>query len=259
MLFGLRLSAKARSTGPRKKGSALAAAAVLSAALAAHAPGAFAEGRFDGYEIRVIRPKYMTKRGRAELGGEGLLIMNQSFIYTFMMSGILDYHLSEMFAIEAGGAYGFSVDKEDKRILDDEFDIKTQILRTQYIFNGGLLWTPIYGKTQLTSGRVVYFDSFLTFQAGMTGINYTYEQCITPPADKPDLPQKPAAQTKGYPTGIIGFGQKYFLSQSSGLRWDVRDYIFSYEKGDGTCTPEVAIGTEAHNNITLQLGASTFF
>jgi outer membrane beta-barrel protein len=166
-----------------------------------------------------------------------------------------------MFAFEAGGSYGFSLDKDDKRVLDSDFDIKTQIRRTQYIASGGLLWTPIYGKTQLTSGRVVYFDSFLTFQGGMTGVDYTYEQCVVPQDPKlaADSPPKPAEQVKSYPTGVIGFGQKYFLSQNSGLRWDLRDYIFQYEKGDGTCTPAVAIGPDIHQNITLQLGASTFF
>lgn len=230
------------------------------------APPAVAEiGDFGGYEIRVIRPKYMTKRGRVELGGQGLLIMNQSFIYTFMATGILDYHFSEMFAMEIAGAYGFSIDKEDKRILEDEFDIKTSILRTQYIFNGGLVWTPIYGKTQLPSGDLVYFDSFATLQAGMTGIEYTYEQCVVPPDDSVgasngDTTEKPPPKTAGYPTFILGFGQKYFISQNTGLRWDVRDYFFQYNKADGSCDPEAGeAGSGVHQNVTLQLGASTFF
>lgn len=219
-------------------------------------------GAFDGYEIRVIRPKFMSKRGRTELGGQGTLIMNQSFIYTLMLSGMVDYHFSEMFAFELGAAYGFSIDKEDKRILEDSpYDIKTQILRTQYIANGGLIWTPVYGKTQLPGGDLVYFDSFLTFQAGMTGINYTYEQCIVPddPEKAKDQPPKPAPATKGYPSAILGFGQKYFISQNTGVRWDVRDNLFQYEKADGTCTPEIPVGKELHQNITLQFGASTFF
>jgi outer membrane beta-barrel protein len=234
-------------------GGLLAAMAVFGAETG------LSQSRFDGYEIRVIRPKFMTKRSRTELAGQGTLIMNQSFIYTLMASGILNYHFSESLAIELGGAYGFSIDKDDKQILDDEFEIKTQILRTQYIFNGGLVWTPIYGKTQLPAGDVVYFDSFLTFQAGMTGINYTYEQCAEPPPGRDGLPQRPAAQTISYPTFILGFGQKYFVSKDFGLRWDVRDYIFSYEKGDGTCTPEEPVGSSIHQNITLQWGASKFF
>lgn len=230
------------------------------AAFSGATPAAAELGDFKGYEIRVIRPRYMAKRNRMELGGQGTLIMNQSFIYTLMATGLLDYHFSEMFALELGMSYGFSIDKEDKRILEDEYEINTQILRTQYIFGGGLVWTPIYGKTQLPSGQVVYFDSFLTFQGGMTGIQYTYEQCIVPPADKADeLAGKPAEQTKGYPTFTMGFGQKYFLSQTLSLRWDVRDYLFQYEKGDGSCTPDVPIGTGIHQNITLQMGAATFF
>jgi outer membrane beta-barrel protein len=230
-------------------------------ALAVPLQEAKAQGKFDAYEIRVIRPKYMTKRGRIELGGEMSLIMNQSFIYSLLATGLLDYHFTEMFALELGASYGFSIDKEDKRILKDEFGIQTQILRTQYIFSGSLLWTPIYGKTQLTSGRLVYFDSFLTAGAGMTGIDYNYEQCI--PADAGNASgaptDKPAQQTKGYPTFIMGIGQKFFLSRDFGLRWDLRDHFFQYEKGDGTCTPDTPQGKAVQQNVTLQLGASTFF
>lgn len=218
--------------------------------------------RFGGYEIRVIRPKYMAKRGKIELSGQGTLIMNQSFIYSLLGTGLLDYHFTEYLALELGGSVGFSVDKEEKRILKDEFDIETQILRTKYIFSGGILWTPAYGKTQLPDGQVLYFDTFVTAQGGVTGIEYEYEQCIVPPKDKqdPDNPiTRPAPQTKSYPTGIIGIGQKFFLSRDVSLRWDVRDHIFFYEQADGSCTPDVPIGTKSHQNVTLQLGASTFF
>ena len=104
----------------------------------------------------------------------------------------------------------------------------------------------------------MYFDTFGTVQAGLTGINYTYEQCQAATSDHPDL-NKPAPQTKGYPTLAFGIGQKYFLSQDFGVRVDIRDYIFQYEKGDGSCTPDIPVGTDIHNNITLQMGASTFF
>lgn len=223
---------------------------------------AFADaGEFSGYEIRVIRPKFMTKRGRLELGGQGIMVMNQSFIYTFLVSGILDYHFTETFALELAGAYGESVEKEDKKILESDFSIKTSILRTQYMFNGGLIWTPIYGKTQLPSGDLVYFDSFLSFQAGMTGIHYTYEQCITPPSTADaaiESPPKPSPRTVSYPTFSLGFGQKYFLDESTALRWDVRDYFLSYKQSDGNCDPSVPAPSGLHQNVTIQFGMSTF-
>jgi outer membrane beta-barrel protein len=220
--------------------------------------------RFDSYEIRSIRRKYMSKTGRTEVGGQGSLIMNQPFIYTLLASGIIDYHFSELMALEVGASYGVSVDKDDKRILDDEFDIKTQILRTSYIINGGILWTPVYGKTQLPSGRLLYFDSFLHTSVGMTGVEYDYAQCIVPDSDSAgaqleDATVQPAPATFSYMTFLIGLGQKFFLDKNTSFRWDVREHAFNYAIADGSCDPSYAQGDKLHHNITLQIGASTFF
>lgn len=213
-------------------------------------------GDFSGYEIRVIRPRYMSKRNRVELGGQAGLIMNQSFIYTLMLSGMLDYHFSEMFALELAVGKGLSIDKEDKRILKDEFEITTSLLPTDYTFNAGLLWTPIYGKTQLPSGYVVYFDNFISFQGGMTGIRYDYERCKDTSKNK--IPP-PAPTTKSYPSANVGFGQKFFISQSTSIRWDARANIFSYDRADGECVPGGVSESALQTNMMLQFGASTFF
>lgn len=216
-------------------------------------------GDFKGYEIRVIRPRFMSKRNRFELGAQSALIMNQSFIYTLMVSGMLDYHFSEMFAFEVNGQYGFKIDKEDKRLLESEFDISTQILQTQYVFSGGLLWTPIYGKTQLSSGQVVYFDDFIILQAGMTGIYYDYKQCEkSKNSSNQNQDSSPTPKVVSYPSLNIGLGQKYFLTQDFSLRWDVKDNIFSYNTSDGACAPDDGV-SDIQNNITLSFGASTFF
>lgn len=224
-------------------------------------PAAAEGGRFDGYEIRVIRPRFMNKTGRIELGAESAVILNQAFIYTFMVSGLLDYHFSETWALELGGAYGFSIDKADKTLLFKDFGIHTAIQRTQYIASAGALWTPVYGKTQLSNGQVVYFDSFITAQVGLTGINYKFEQCTGGPSlnGQPDTTPQPAPVTKGYPSVSIGAGQKYFVSQDYAIRWEVRDNIFAFPALDGACPGSTASGSELKNNITLQIGASTFF
>src|SRR5690606_3852451 len=109
-----------------------------------------------------IRPRYFAKRQRLELGTQGLVVTNQTFIYTYMLSGILTYHFSEQLGLELMGAWGSSVDKEDKNTLDSSFNIKTQIVRSKTMLIGNALWTPIYGKYQLSSGRLIYFDTFLS-------------------------------------------------------------------------------------------------
>jgi hypothetical protein len=125
-------------------------------------PVAGGQEDWEKYEIRVIRPRYFAKRNRMELGAEFSAVMNQTFIYTYMVTGLATYHFSEYIGLELSGTYGFSIDKDDKKTLDDQYQIKTQIIRTQYALGGTLLWTPIYGKFQMPSGRVVYFDTYLS-------------------------------------------------------------------------------------------------
>ncbi len=212
---------------------------------------------FEEYEVRVIRPRYFAKRKRFELGGQVFTVMNQSFIYTYLATGILNYHFTETFGFELLGGYGFSIDKNDKTILKQKFDIRTAILRTQYLFDAGVNWTPVYGKFQLSSGRMVYFDTFLSAGGGLTGIHYQYEHCDSNRVGS----TKPADQTVAYPGVFLGLGQRIFLSKNASLRWDVRNYMFTYNTADGSCTPEdKASGKSDFNyNIILQLGASRFF
>ena len=189
------------------------------------------------------------------------VVMNQTFVYSYLATGILDYHINEQFAVEGFGAYGVIVDKEDKRLLESEFEIQTQIIRTKYQFGGGLLWTPIYGKYQLSTGRVVYFDTFVTAGVGMTGVEYTYKHCQQPDTKNPNIAVPPTDQTKSYCSGIIGIGQRFFISKQTALRWDVRDSLFSYSTLDQSCDPENESGNAAsklHQNVSMQLGASYF-
>lgn len=210
--------------------------------------------QFDKYEIRVIRPKFFTKTGRLETGAQMSVVMNQSFIYTYLATGILDYHFSEMFAAEAAVAYGFSVDKDDKQTLSKDFKINTQILRTQYFLEGGLLYTPVYGKYQLSSGKVIYLDTFFSAGAGMTGIAYQYGHCEASSGES-----IPADHTQSYPTFFMGGGQRIFVDKKTSLRWDVRAHIFSYDKRDGSCSPTREDSeSKPQTNITMQLGAGYF-
>jgi outer membrane beta-barrel protein len=236
----------------------MAAATVVGLVLTS--TGAVGAEQFDKYEIRVIRPKYFTKTGRLETGAQLSVVMNQPFIYTYLATGLLDYHFSETLAMEGALAYGFSIDKDDKRSLDSNFKIKTQILRTQYFMEAGALYTPVYGKYQLTSGQLIYLDMFLSGGVGMTGINYLYDHCPKP-GDAADVPieEPPSPQTKSYPNIFVGVGQRVFMDKKLSLRWDVRSHIFTYNTADGACVPATAEkASKSQTNITMQLGAGYF-
>ena len=223
--------------------------------------------RFKNTEIRVIRPRYFNKAKRFELGAAMNMVMNESFIYTFMATGLAAFHFSETWAIEGTGSFGFSVDKSDKRILFDKFDIKTEIVRTQYQMEGVLQYTPLYGKWQFGSGRLIYFDTFVAAGGGMTGVNWKYSDfCETPDIDlNPDAETPPVDTTQAYPTFVGGIGQRYFVNKSLSYRWDFKYHTFMYNTIDSECAPETVLeevggGIDTtHSTITIQIGASKYF
>ena len=244
----------------RAMGRVVAAVLVSSQCLTTYALAESQDDRFKDVEIRVIRPKYFSKRKRFELGADFSIVSNQTFIYSYLLTGNATFHLTETWAFEAAASYGFSIDKADKRDLDSKFSIKTEILRTKYMMDGALLWSPIYGKYQLASGRLIYFDTFLIGGVGMSGVEYTYDNCTSNENATNQPYVTPSPQTKGYLTAIWGLGQRYFVNESTSLKWSVRDHYFPYSKADGACDrANPPSGKDSNQNIVIQLGASKFF
>lgn len=238
-----------------------ALAAVLACAFAL--PDASAEPRFDGYEIRVIRPRNFIKSGHLELTGGAGAIVNQSFIYTFLATGLLTYHFTESLAIEAQGAYGISADRQDKTHLDNTFGIKTILLRPETLANGRLVFTPSYGKFHLASQKIVYFDTHVTIGAGMTGVRYDYAYCDDPakaPLEARDrIPTPPSPKSFQYPTGVIGIGQRYFIGEEASFRLGFEYQRYQAKKADAACAPEQAQeGDAGHDNLFLFMAWSYY-
>ena len=220
---------------------------------------AYAQNRFKNVEIRVIRPKFFAKRNKLELGAEMTGVMNETFIYTFLATGLATYHFSETWALEGAAGFGQSIDKEDKRTLLDQFNIKTKIFRTSYLYWASLAWTPAYGKWQLPDGDLIYFDTFINAGVGQTALEWRYSEfCETPDERNPDAVAIPADATIAYPTFIGGLGQRYFTSRRTTIRWDIRYHFINYSTADTECEPVEEAGSEIHPNITFSIGMSRF-
>jgi outer membrane beta-barrel protein len=218
--------------------------------------------RFSNYEVRVIRPRFFQKTSRFELGAQLITVMNNTFVYTLMASGLLTYHFSETFAFETSAAFGYSIDRKDKETLKGDFKIKTEVFRTQYALEGALLWTPAYGKVQLPEGRLVYFDTFFALGAGMTGVEWRYsDMCVDPNRELDSTtPDRPSDATKSYPTVVYGLGQRIFRTRKDSFRWDIRGHTIMYNSGDASCNvADAGQGQTSRNNITWHLGFSRFF
>jgi outer membrane beta-barrel protein len=211
-----------------------------------------ADPQFENYEIRVIRPRYFVKSGRAELSAGLGAIMNQTFIYAAVATGLLTWHFTEQLGVEAQAGYALDIDRDDKIALDDSFHIKTILLRPETLANARLVWTPSYGKFNLTASDIVYFDTHVTVGAGYTGIRYVYDHC-----EPPD--PMPASHTVQYPTVVLGLGQSYFLSKSSSLRIGLELQRFRYDTADGACAPDEAPSAAATNDDVLLFSAWSYY
>lgn len=214
---------------------------------------------FENNSIRVIRPRYFNKAQRFELGAQVSTIMNEAFIYTYMVSGLAAFHLNEEWAVEGAFGFGLNLDKSDKRLLFDEFGIKTYILRVSNYATAAVQWTPLYGKWQLSSGQLIYFDTYITAGGGMNGVSWLYSDFCEPPKEGGE--PLPADAVVTYPTGLLGIGQRYFVSKSLSYKIDLRYNRIFYSFADQKCTTEASTesGTVGHDTVTLQLGASYYF
>ena len=206
----------------------------------------------ESIEIQVIRPRFFSKKNRLEAGLSSVFIANQTFVYTYMLSAVVDYHLNEYVGFEFSYGYGTTSSKQEKTILANDFGIKTQIDRVQSLALAGVTLTPIYGKYQLAGGRLLYFDTFFSFGGGETGVNYLYDNCSG------NL--SPSSRVVWYPTIFAGVGQRYFVGENGSIRYDIRTHFFNKNTADASCTPSTASSSsESTQIVTLQIGYSYYF
>lgn len=213
------------------------------------------EAQFSDVEIRVIRPKYFQKSVRVEVGAGIAAVMNQSYTYTYMPSAKLGLHLLEWLELFGEGALGITINKSDCTDLGSKFAIEPVVQETENMFGGGAALTPIYGKYQLGSGDVVYFDWFLIGGGGLAGMRYREQGCKQRAADEPLKVPKPYSTVQFN----FGTGQRYFINKNVSFNWFLRDYVIMIKvpADSEEAVPSRAAGTL--QSVNLSFGASYYF
>ena len=218
------------------------------------------DARHERFEIRVIKPKYFKKKNRFELGAQLTTVMDNAFVYGFMATGLASFHFSESFALEASGSYGFSLQRSEKQILFDDFSIKTEVFRVQYLMEGVLQYTPIYGKLQVPGGEFFYLDTYLSGGAGLTGVDWQYSDFCQDRTGTNETIPIPEDRVASYMTGIFGIGQRIYRDRASAFKWDIRYRVIQIDKADTECAMEpIEAGSAKRTNVTMQFGMSKFF
>jgi outer membrane beta-barrel protein len=214
----------------------------------------FAEPSRDA-EVSVVRPRFINKQYKFELSTSAIGI-NRTYQQTVLGGGSLSFYPMEWLSIDGYGSYGFSFNTAVKDTLNEEKDINELDSTTKYIYGLGISLSPMYGKFQIASGSLFYFDTFFSLGAGLINKRYEYEHCIEFEGDKTIQTRDP--ETIAYTNFIVGVGQHYFINRSSSFNWSFKFSAYENYSADLKCKKEKDKKMTWSNDLMLQIGLSYF-
>lgn len=147
----------------------------------------------------VVKEKMYPKKGKLELNGPNLgIIMNQSYLDTYIVNAGLNYFPTEVWGFGAEFTYAMNNDRAERTCIENFYNkdpkdpptaecgsdptagtsdpTKTRsnygpayvnIREYNYIFSANAIWNPIYGKEIFFLSAVGHFDLYVTAGGGM--------------------------------------------------------------------------------------------
>jgi outer membrane beta-barrel protein len=197
---------------------------------------------FRDVEVRVIRQKFFQKTNRIEMNGNLAALTNRSFVYTAFATGQAGFHINEQIGLFGEGGIGVTQNKSDCEILGEKFLIEPVVDDLKNWFGGGIAYTPVYGKYQLASGEVIYFDWFFSAGSGLAGIGKRKGTCI--PNSTAESKQTMELQLS------IGTGQRYFITKNTAANWNIK-YMLVQDPLGGSIVGGIS-------NVLMSVGISQF-
>ncbi|MEI6397505.1 MAG: outer membrane beta-barrel domain-containing protein [Pseudomonadota bacterium] len=170
----------------------------------------------------VIKNKAYPKKGRVELNGPNVgLILNQSYVDTYLINGGINYFWSESWGLGLEAYYAMNKDKKERYCIenfynDPDYDISSEcggpgnlaghrgnygpayvnIREYNFLLAANGIWNPIYGKEIFFMSGVVNFDVFMTLGGGLAMSTF-YPMQTTLGNGKPSRGQFPGKDTSG--------------------------------------------------------------
>ncbi len=200
--------------------------------------------------IQTLQRKSFMKIGRYE-GGAGVgFVTNDPFVNRYLLGAHFAYHVTEIFAVEAEGAFSPDFGEGDWKPITHQIiennEVTPDISKIIFYGNANFQFSPIYGKVAVGQGKIINFDIFGLFGTGVVST-----------ADQIDLIEETqndaaiATQNQLHPTLNYGVGTRIIFSEAFAFRFE----------GRGLSYIEVIESTtlEMKNNFTLMASASFFF
>jgi outer membrane beta-barrel protein len=195
------------------------------------ATGASDTGKALAERIRAVSRRSFLKASRFEFAPQFGFTTNNPFFRSWGLGGRLSYHLSEEFAVDVGGSGTlFEQPIDTFRVIADGDVTVPKGTSLVAAFDGGVTFSPIYGKVSLVSELVGHFDVFVS--AGVAGV---VDSVNNVPSIHPGL--------------SLGLGARLFLTRWLAARVDVRDYVY----------PSSFSRLNINNIVQINLGVGIFF
>ncbi|MCX6117627.1 MAG: outer membrane beta-barrel domain-containing protein [Proteobacteria bacterium] len=140
----------------------------------------------------VVKNKLYPKKGKLELNGPNLgMILNQSYLNTYIVNGGVNYFWNEVWGVGLDFSYALNADRNERNCIenfynDPDYNVGDEcgpednltgranygpayvnIGEYNYIFSGSAIWNPIYGKEIFFLSAVGYFDVYTTLGGGL--------------------------------------------------------------------------------------------
>ncbi len=207
--------------------------------------------------IKTIQPKTFMKLHRYEIGPSLGFVANDPFLNRYIIGAVFDYHVTEIFAVEATAAYspilgqGGCEDPDWKPLscqLLEKNSVSPDISRLTAHGSVGLQFAPIYGKVA-AGNSIIAFDIYGTVGLGITA---TEDDIVALQAED-EPPDGPARRTASqvHPTTVMGGGARVAFSETVALRAEVKSMTYIETVKSTTL--------EMKNNLIVQTNVSFFF
>jgi outer membrane beta-barrel protein len=179
--------------------------------------------------VVTVRKRYFLKTQRFEFGPSLAWVPNDTFVRSFALGGTIGYHFSESFFFEVPFAYFLNSESDSTDFLQNNFGIAPDTDDMNYYATAQFGWSPIYGKLNFLSKKIVYFDA-----SAYAGIGATDSEIVGVS-----------------PHFTIGIAQRFVLSKWVALRFDLKDNIV-YR------TDDVGVDSTIRHVIFVMMGVNFF-
>ena len=219
--------------------------------------------------VKVIQKKFFLKYRRVEVTPQIGYVGNDHFIRRLGVGISVGFHINEILALEVLVSYLPDLGETDYKPLTKRFrneeEVVPDISRVVFLGVLNMALSPIYGKVELGTLRIINYDLYVA--AGM-GIAATKDDTaiIRSPCDGLTTMRERKADTANgchyvdqtHFVTNAGGGLRIVFNEWIGVRLDARQFthieqVYRDESGQGE------IGLEMKQNFMVSLGASFFF